>query len=207
MPQDSVTQIIQSSRGNAEILAELEKFRRTVTVMFTDIKGSTAYFEKYGDVAGLMMVHECNDALRLIVEKHGGRVVKTIGDAIMATFDDAGESVQSAIEMQHQLIEFNRPKPEQDHVFIRIGLNYGAGIVKSNDVFGDVVNVASRVESVALPEQIVISDTLHQQVAPLNAFKIRHLGKFQLKGKEEVRDLFEVQWDGGEAAARPHAAH
>src|SRR3954463_11998607 len=107
MSQDSFTQIIQSSRGNAELLAELEKFRRTITVMFTDIKGSTAYFEKYGDVAGPMMVHQCNDALQRIVERHGGRVVKTIGDAIMATFDDSAESVQAAIEMQQQLIVFN----------------------------------------------------------------------------------------------------
>src|SRR5258708_38046908 len=83
---NSVTQIMQSSRGQNELLAELEKFRRNVVVMFTDIKGSTAYFEKYGDVAGLMMVHQCNDMLRLIVEQHSGRVVKTIGDAIMAGF-------------------------------------------------------------------------------------------------------------------------
>jgi class 3 adenylate cyclase/pSer/pThr/pTyr-binding forkhead associated (FHA) protein len=195
MPQDSVTQIIQSSRGNAELLAELEKFRRTVVVMFTDIKGSTAYFEKYGDVAGMMMVHQCNDALRQIVERHGGRVIKTIGDAIMATFDDPAKSIQAAIEMQQALIEFNRPKPEQDHVFIRIGLNYGSGIVKSNDVFGDVVNVASRVESVALPEQIVISDTLNQQVSTSGKFKLLHLGRFALKGKEGDRDLFEVTWN------------
>jgi len=206
MSQNSVTQIIQSSRGNAELLAELEKFRRTITVMFTDIKGSTAYFEKYGDVAGLMMVHQCNDMLRQIVEKHGGRVVKTIGDAIMATFEDPAESVQAAIEMQHALIEFNAPKPEQDHVFIRIGLNHGSGIVKSNDVFGDVVNVASRVESVALPEQIVISDTLNQQVAKLGRFKLSHLGRFALKGKEGDRDLFEVTWSEGKSV-RPAAAH
>src|SRR4051812_5556954 len=206
MPQDSVTQIIQSSRGNAELLAELEKFRRTITVMFTDIKGSTAYFEKYGDIAGLMMVHQCNDALQRIVERHGGRVVKTIGDAIMATFEDSAESVQAAIEMQQQLIVFNAPKPEQDHVFIRIGLNHGSGIVKSNDVFGDVVNVASRVESVALPEQIVISDSLNQKVSPLGRFKLAHLGRFALKGKEGDRDLFEVIWSDG-TAARPVAAH
>src|SRR2546430_10791388 len=79
MQANSVTQIIQASRGNNQLLAELEKFRRFITVMFTDIKGSTAYFEKYGDVAGLMMVHQCNDSLRQIVENHGGRVVKTIG--------------------------------------------------------------------------------------------------------------------------------
>jgi class 3 adenylate cyclase/pSer/pThr/pTyr-binding forkhead associated (FHA) protein len=206
-PHESVTQIMQSARAQHELLAELEKFRKTITVMFTDIKGSTAYFEKYGDVAGLMMVHQCNDMLRQVVEKHTGRVIKTIGDAIMASFDDCKESVQAAIEMQKALIGFNQPKPEQDHVFIRIGMNYGQGIVKSNDVFGDVVNVASRVESVAAPEQIVISDTLNQQVAPLRVFKINHLGRYQLKGKEEDRDLFEVAWNGGEAARRPAAAH
>src|SRR3954466_717445 len=111
MPQDSVTQIIQSSRGNAELLAELEKFRRTITVMFTDIKGSTAYFEKYGDVAGMMMVHQCNDALQKIVERHGGHVVKTIGDAIRATLGARGEGGQPWVEMQQQLIPFTAPRP------------------------------------------------------------------------------------------------
>src|SRR5437763_4732150 len=197
MPANSVTQIMQSSRGQNELLAELEKFRRLVTIMFTDIKGSTAYFEKYGDVAGLMMVHQCNDMLRLVVEKHGGRVVKTIGDAIMALFEDCKESVLASIEMQKALVGFNAPKPEQDHVFIRIGLNYGQGIVKSNDVFGDVVNVASRVESVGQPEQIVISDSVNQQVAPTGKFKLSHLGRFVLKGKEGDRDLFEVSWNEG----------
>ena len=197
---------MQSARGQNELLAELEKFKRNVVVMFTDIKGSTAYFEKYGDVAGLMMVHQCNDMLRIIVEKHGGRVVKTIGDAIMACFDDCKGSVSASIEMQKGLIGFNAPKPEQDHVFIRIGLNYGSGIVKSNDVFGDVVNVASRVESVAQPEQIVISDTVNQQIAQLPQFKVKHMGRFALKGKEGDRDLFEVIWDE-KRSFKPAAAH
>jgi class 3 adenylate cyclase len=205
-PQESVTQIMQSPKAQEELLAQLEKFRRTITVMFTDIKGSTAYFEKYGDVAGLMMVHQCNDILRKIVEAHGGRVIKTIGDAIMASFEEGKESVLAAMEMQKALIGFNAPKPKVDHVFIRIGLHYGTGIVKSNDVFGDVVNMASRVESVAVPEQIVISDTLNQQVAPLGVFKIVHLGRYQLKGKETDRDLFEVVWDET-APARQAAAH
>jgi adenylate cyclase len=194
MQPNSVTQIMQSARGQNELLAELEKFRRALTVMFTDIKGSTAYFEKYGDVAGLMMVHQCNDKLRRVVEKHGGWVIKTIGDAIMAGFDDCKEAALASIEMQQGLIAFNAPKPEQDHVFIRIGLNYGQGIVKSNDVFGDVVNVASRVESVAAAEQIVISDTVYEKIEPLKLFNLAHMGRFSLKGKEEERDLYEVVW-------------
>ncbi len=202
---NSVTQIMQSSKGQNELLAELEKFRRTVIVMFTDIKGSTAYFEKYGDVAGLMMVHQCNDALQKIVEAHTGRVIKFIGDAIMATFDDPKESCIAAMEMQQQLIKFNAPRPEQDHVFIRIGLNYGSGIVKSNDVFGDVVNVASRVESAAQPEQIVISDSLYEQVKNAG-LKISGIGRFALKGKEGDRDLYEVVWREG-GPKKPVVAH
>src|SRR5579863_2304088 len=206
MQANSVTQIIQSSRGQNELLAELEKFRRAIIVMFTDIKGSTAYFEKYGDVAGLMMVHQCNDMLRQIVERHCGKVIKTIGDAIMATFEDPAESLHAAIEMQKGLIDFNAPKPEQDHVFIRIGLNFGQGIVKSNDVFGDVVNVASRVESVAVPEQIVISETLKDQVDKIGVFKITPIGRFALKGKEGDHDLYEVVWTDKKKIVKP-AAH
>src|SRR2546421_4821688 len=120
MPANSVTQIMQSSRGQSELLAELEKFRRAVVVMFTDIKGSTAYFEKYGDVAGLMMVHECNRILQSALAKHSGRLVKTIGDAIMAIFDDCKESVVAAIEMQCELSRFNALRPEAERVLIRI---------------------------------------------------------------------------------------
>jgi pSer/pThr/pTyr-binding forkhead associated (FHA) protein len=142
------------------------------------------------------MVSECNDLLRKCVEARHGRVIKTIGDAVMATFDDPTEAVRAAIQMQNSLARFNAPKPAADWVAIRIGLNHGGGIVKSNDVFGDVVNVASRVESVAQPEQIVISDTVHRAVASVSDLKTVHLGRFALKGKEENRDLYEVIWRG-----------
>src|SRR5262249_33525617 len=129
----SVTQIISASRMNPELLAELERFRRKITVMFTDIKGSTSYFEKHGDIAGMMMVHDCNELLRKSIEEHQGVFIKTIGDAVMAMFDDSRKSIHAAIAMQKSLIQFNAGKPEQDWVTIRVGLNYGTGIVKSND--------------------------------------------------------------------------
>ncbi len=193
-PEQSVTQILSASRLNPQLLAELEKFRRNITVMFTDIKGSTSYFERHGDIAGLMMVHECNDSLKESVAKHNGRFIKTIGDAVMAMFEAPLDAVRSAVEMQKNVMDMNLPKPVEDRVTIRIGLNHGLGIVKTSDVFGDVVNVASRVESVAQPEQIVVSDTVYEAVAPTGEFKISYLGRFALKGKEENRDLYEVAW-------------
>ena len=151
-----VTKILELSREDPSVLQQLEKFRRAITVLFTDIKGSTAYFDRYGDIAGLAMVHECNDLLRLSIEHHGGRVIKTIGDAVMAAFDDCNESVRAAVAMQRRLREKNASRKKEDELQVRIGLHYGTGIVKSDDVFGDVVNVASRVESVGAALAIAI---------------------------------------------------
>ena len=205
--ENSVTQIISASRMNPGLLAELEKFRRQITVMFTDIKGSTAYFEEHGDVAGMMMVHACNNLLRTSIEEHQGHFVKTIGDAVMAFFEDGRQAIHAAIAMQKSLGQFNAGKPGQDWVTIRIGLNHGVGIVKTNDVFGDVVNVASRVESVAQSEQIVISDTLYEQISGAAEFTVSHLGRFALKGKEEHRDLYEVVWQEKKVRPNVRAVH
>ena len=199
MPHDTlVTRILQLAREDPSLLKELEKFRRTITVMFTDIKGSTEYFEHFGDIAGLAMVHECNDLLRSAIEHHGGRVIKTIGDAVMAAFDDCNESVRAAIAMQRRLLEKNASRKKEDEMQVRIGLHYGRGIVKSDDVFGDVVNVASRVESIAQAGQIIISDSLREQISQPQ-FDVVFLGRYRLKGKSEDRDLFQVRWTDAEA--------
>jgi class 3 adenylate cyclase len=200
-----VTKILELSREDPSLLQRLEQFRRAVTVLFTDIKGSTEYFERFGDIAGLAMVHECNDLLRVAIEHHQGRVIKTIGDAVMAVFDDCNESVRAAIAMQRRLREKNSSRKKEDELQVRIGLHYGTGIVKSDDVFGDVVNVASRVESMAEAGQIVISDSLRGQISP-SEFNLIPLGRFRLKGKSEDRDLFQVQWSE-KASAHINVAH
>src|SRR5580704_16842244 len=189
-----VTRILELSHDKPELLQELESFRRSVTILFTDITGSTAFFEKFGDLAGLAMVHRCNHLLLKIVEEPHGRVLKDIGDAIMAMFESCTEGVEAAIDMQCRLASANLQHPPDERVRIRIGLHYGSGIVKSNDVFGDVVNTASRVESVAGPERIVISDCLYHEL-PKSRFDIVLLGQFRLKGKSEERELFEVRWN------------
>src|SRR3954464_14932628 len=206
---DDVTQILSRPTGQMDRKALLESLRRNVCVLFTDLKGSTSYFEKYGDAAGLMMVHKSTTMLSLAVERHAGRVIKTIGDSVMAVFEDPAEAIAAAIEMQEAITGDNKDKEDSRVVLVRIGINYGLGLVKSNDVFGDVVNVASRVESAAAPEQILISDTLHAalQVMPGGGdrFKIRAMGKFALKGKADERELFEVVWREGDTV--PAGSH
>ena len=206
MSSSRFTQVINASLLKPELVAELDKFRRDVAVMFSDIKGSTAYFEKYGDIAGVMMVHRCTELLKQQIARHSGTFVKTIGDAVMAMFEDCTSAVQTGIGMQSALKHYNSSRAPEEQIRIRIGINYGSGIVRSNDVFGDVVNVASRVESVAQPEQIVITQSVNQRVAAMDLFKLSYLGRFALKGKEGPSDLFEVVWDES-AQARPMASH
>ncbi|MGZ4827913.1 MAG: adenylate/guanylate cyclase domain-containing protein [Terriglobales bacterium] len=203
-PNDGVTRILNLGAQQLDRAAELEKLRRNITVLFTDIKGSTSYFEKFGDAAGLLMVFQVNALLAKCVEGHGGRVIKTIGDAIMAAFDDPTEAVAAAIEMQEGITADSAAKPEAHRITVRIGINRGMGFVKSNDVFGDVVNVASRVEGAAGPEQILISDTLQRALGAASRFRVRHAGKFSLKGKAEATDLYEVIWRD---AALPLTSH
>jgi class 3 adenylate cyclase len=203
---EGVTKILNLTAEQMDRAAELDKLRRNITVLFTDLKGSTSYFEKFGDSAGLLMVHRCNTMLAEAVERQGGKVIKTIGDAVMASFENNAEAIAAAIEMQEAIAADNAGKSGAEKISIRIGINYGLGIVKSNDVFGDVVNVASRVEGAASPEQILISLSLYEAIKGDNRFRIRPFGSFALKGKSQKLELFEVQWRPGDPQA-PVVAH
>jgi len=205
-PGTRVTELLKLAQSDPLHLQELEQFRRTLVVMFSDIQGSTAYFEKYGDAAGLLMVHRCNDTIRGLVEKHGGRVIKTIGDGTMATFPEPTSALEAAIEIQTALAELSASAAEEQRVALRIGMHYGAGIVRTNDVFGDVVNTASRVESVAKAGQIVISEEFYDQVRSSN-FTIRELGRFKLKGKTGERTLFQTIWNQSHGAPTDFGVH
>jgi adenylate cyclase len=191
--ESGIGKLLDLARSDRTYLEALDKLRRNIVVMFTDIQGSTAYFEKHGDAAGLLMVHQCNESLRSVVDKHGGRVIKTIGDGMLATFEDCGQSVEAGIEMQHGMRAISDTQDAAERVAIRIGIHYDTGIVRSQDVFGDVVNVASRIESVAQAWQIVVSESLYQKVLELG-FQIKKLGRFLLKGKKSERTLYEVLW-------------
>src|SRR5262249_48962112 len=133
MDKDKLRELI----GAAEEVNEqdLEKMRTPVTVLFSDIKGSTAYFEKFGDVQGVAMVQRHNDLLFPIIEAAGGSVVKTIGDAIMAVFDDPESGIRGAIGMQRALETDRIMQPSTGQIHIKVGLHSGLGLAKDNDVY------------------------------------------------------------------------
>ncbi len=194
-----VTKLLRQAEADPQALQQLERFRRTLVVMFSDIQGSTAYFESHGDTAGLFMLHQCDNLIRSHVETHGGTVIKTIGDGTMMTFPEPKHAVQAAIEIQRSLTELDAARAEGDRIALRIGMHYGTGIVRTTDVFGDVVNMASRVETAAGPGHIALSEEMFGQVRDCG-FTIEVLGRFVLKGKTGERTLFHVRWQQNQAS-------
>ena len=190
MDKDKLQELLEA-RAQAE--QELEKLRTPMTILFSDIKGSTAYAEKKGDVEYMGMINRHNSILFPVIEAQGGRVVKTIGDAILAQFQDGVGAVKAAADMQRALVDDRKGRDEIDQIHIRIGLHYGLGLIKDGDVFGDVVNAASRVQHQADVEQILITDVLVDS-AKAAGFECARMGRAELKGKDEPIDLYAVAW-------------
>lgn len=182
-------------RERARLDVELERCKELVTVLFVDIVGSTRFYDEYGDVAGLLMVQKCLDLLIPVVEHHGGTVIKTIGDAILARFCDAEAAVRSAVEMQRNLDERNRISSLVEQIHVRAAINLGLALIKGSDIFGDVVNVAARIESAAEPDEISISPSVYEKIRHLPDLAVRQKASgVELKGKSKTLDLYCVVW-------------
>ena len=191
-------------RERARLDAELERHQQLLTILFVDIVGSTRFYDQHGDVAGLVMVQKVLDTLTPLIEQHDGVVAKTIGDAILAWFRNAQIAVRCGISMQRALAARNLNRPSGDKIHIRVSLNLGLGLLKEKDVFGDVVNVASRIEKVTDSDEIAISPSVYEQIRHLPDIPVRQKGKgIEFKGKAEKLDLYSVVWREGEAPAGP----
>ena len=196
MDRDRLQELLQA-REQAD--QELEKLRTPMTILFSDIKGSTAYAEKKGDVEYMAMINRHHAILFPVIEREGGRIVKTIGDAILACFQEPVAAVKAAAGMQRGLVEDRKGRDETNQIHIRIGMHKGLGLIKDGDVFGDVVNAASRIQNQAEVEQILITDVL-LEAAKSAGFECLKMGRAELKGKDEPIDLYAVAWS--EAASQ-----
>lgn len=144
-----------------------------VTLMFTDLRGSTALYEAIGDARAYGLVRDHFAFLTGIVREHDGAVVKTIGDAVMAAFVEPGQALAAALEIQQAVAEFNRSHAQaaggDDVVSIKVGIHEGACIaVTLNDrldYFGTTVNMAARLEGQSRGGDIIVSTSLAKDPA------------------------------------------
>ena len=176
----------------------ISKYTKNVTIMLSDVVGSTAYFEQRGDVSGRAMLQRYTRFMVPIIEKHGGKMIKTVGDAILAYFPDPVNGCRCGIEMQSALREDNATQLEEDRISIRIALHFGKVVIEKEDVFGDIVNVAAQVEQRAQANEILLSHTVYDQIKDISEFFVVFVGKESLKGKSEQIELYRLLWEDKE---------
>ena len=157
---DQESKVDRLLKMRAELDEELRRHKSAFTVLFTDVVGSTEYFDRFGDTAGLAMLHRHTDQAATTVSELSGRVIKTIGDSVMAECPEPIMAVRAAIELQNRLLLLNRTLPQREQLQLRIGIHTGVGFPHGSDVYGDAVNESARVTKHTGTAQILISSAV-----------------------------------------------
>jgi class 3 adenylate cyclase len=171
---------------------------RDITLLFTDLKGSTALYERIGDLNAFSLVQQHFEKLTDVTVRHNGAIIKTLGDAIMAAFVTPAEAVAAALAMREETVLFNEAQPERD-LILKVGLHRGAAIaVTLNDrldYFGQSVNIAARVEALADGGEICLTREVHDapEVARvLEPYPVT-IAPERLKGVQETIPVWRVR--------------
>ena len=163
--------------------------QQQLAVLFADLAGSTATYERLGDVAAKKLVDTCLLRMAQTSRQHQGQVIKTIGDELMLSFPSAAEAGNAAVAMQRGNLESHSP------FHLRIGFHHGPVIVESSDVFGDAVNTAARLSQMARDGQILTSEESLQRLSPELQSIARPFDFDRLRGKTQATRIFELLWE------------
>lgn len=162
-------------------------------ILFADISGSTALYDKLGNELARKLVANCMAVMARKMTEHQGTLIKTIGDEILCTFPDPIAAMEAACAMQNA-VENERPGGAQP-MYIRIGFHYGEVICEDGDVFGDAVNVAARVAAITRARQIMTTRAVAEVLPVKLRSKMRQILRAEFRGKQEALDVFQVSWE------------
>ena len=171
--------------------------RQLAAIMFTDIVGYTRLMGQSEEKALAVLVQN-RGVQKPLIAQHNGRFIKELGDGTMASFDKASDAVRCAIEIQKASKEF----PDLN---LRIGIHLGEVVFENDDVFGDGVNIAARIESAGKAGAVYISGAVHGTVHNRDDIETRFVEQMQLKNVSRPIEIHEVAVDGVFSAATPKA--
>jgi adenylate cyclase len=169
--------------------------RKLAAIMAADVVGYARLMGR-DEVGTLLRLKKWRgDCLEPSLARNGGRIVKLTGDGVLAEFASAVHALRAAVEFQQAVVELNGDQPEPERMVFRVGIHLGDLIVEGNDLYGDGVNVAARLEPEAPPGGIVISRAVRDAVAGKLKTTLRDLGELSLKNIEQPVQAFRVEWD------------
>lgn len=170
-----------------------EEESKVITVMFTDMVGSTALTQTRGQAVAQQVVRAHNRIVREALTQFGGKEIKHTGDGIMCSFAQASGAVDAAIQIQKGVYQHNKDNPDLP-LHLKIGLNTGEPIAEDGDLFGSTVQLAARITDKAQADEIFVPESV-RMVCAGKAYKFVNRGGYAMKGFEGDITLFEVVWD------------
>ena len=174
----------------------MESAPRKLAILFADVAGSTKLYETLGDAEALATIGRCLEIMKAVCDEHGGRIVKTIGDEAMAVFPLPANAAYASIAMQKQISALRTSKGTP--LAIHAGFHFGPVIDDEADVFGDAVNVASRLASLAKAGQTLVSGETVDVLSPALRARTRDQDAHSVRGKQNEIHTFELIWQESE---------
>jgi class 3 adenylate cyclase len=164
------------------------------TVVFADLFGSTSVFEALGNARATQAVTHITTWIAQIIEAHGGRVVKMLGDGVLALFEDNTSAVNAVVEMQRSHQDRMTKMTPATRMPIRIGVASGDVEIVDGDCYGDAVNVAARLSDLSGADQIWANSTALNSVNEADGVRFRVLGPIHIRGRAEPCTVYQVEW-------------
>jgi len=164
------------------------------TVVFTDLHGSTAVFEALGNARATQMITDITAGIGKTCESYGGRVVKMLGDGVLAMFPDGQSAVKAVVDLQRTHYKKVMRSPSEIRMPIRIGVASGEVEIVSGDCYGDAVNVAARLCDLCGPSQIWASANSLAAVDEGQGVSFRVLGPINIRGRLEPCSVYQIEW-------------
>jgi len=171
--------------------------RRLAAIMFTDMVDYTKLTQSNEPLA-LRILERHNQIIRPILPRYRGREIKAMGDSLMVEFESALDATSCAIEIQHALHDYNVSARDEWRIILRIGVHLGDVVHSEGDVLGDAVNVASRIQPLADPEGVCISQQVYDQVRNKLTNTFTRLERRDLKNVQYPVDIYKIvlPWEG-----------
>ena len=155
--------------------------RRLSAIMAADVAGYSRLMHNDEEATHAALTALLADAIEPVIAEHGGHIVKNTGDGFLAEFPSAVEAVRTAMQFQNRIHELTMDDAEDRRIAFRVGINIGDVIVEAHDIFGDGVNIAARLEGVAEPGGICISQTVLNHARDKVSFEVEDAGEQTLK--------------------------
>lgn len=168
--------------------------RKLAAIMFTDVRDFSKKMSE-NEIAAMELLKVHDTMVRDTVVKYGGIVIKSLGDSFMVDFSSAVNAVRCAIEAQEQFWHYNQGKSEFDKIQIRVGIHLGDVITVGNDIYGDGVNIAARIEAITEPTRICVSADIYNQVKNKMPIRAYSIGSIDLKNIAEPVEVLELLID------------